>query len=1032
MERKQKSLIRETIRHKNIVYLIFALLICVGIYGITAMNKDEFPTFELKQGLVAAVYPGASSQQVEEEVAKPVESVLMSFQEVDRESLKIISRDGICYMLVDLTSPARKKDEVWSKIKLKLNETKATLPPGVLALVVMDNFSSVASMLIAIESDDKSYTEMQEYADELSDKLRQIEELASVKIYGGQDEELAVTVDFARLSAYGISPSSVLLGYQSSSMQVPSGSFSTSYANSPVHINSLIGSEQEIADRIIYSDPSGSIVRLRDIAEIERRYKEPSSLVDYNGHPALILSVEMRPDNNIVAFGKEVDKVIAEYSGTLPDSVRMSRITDQPKVVSRSVFSFLRDLVISMLVVIFVMMLLFPARSALIASSGVPVCTAIAIAIMYLVGIDLNTVTLAALIVVLGMIVDDSIITMDGYMDHLSRGMSRMDAADASARELITPMFMATAAISAMFFPTLGIITGYLGDFVQLFPWVITIALMTSLIYAIFVVPSMEVKYIRSSRPGRSNFITRGQDHFFNMLQRIYDRAQDWCFRHPRITILSGFVAVGLGLLMFSQLTVQMMPKADRTFFAIEITLDSNAGLEDTKEVVDSLQKMILADSRVTSVTSFIGSSAPRFTATYAPGLPGKNVAQIIVNTSSVSATSEMLPEYEARYEHFFPQALIRIKQMDYQVVDPVEIIVQGDDLDAIKPVADSLKRFLTRLDDELMWIHSTADDCVSSVEVTLDPEESVRLGVNKALLSLSLAGALNGEPIATLWEDGKPVSVTLYNSSVSREMPYDLIGDQQIATSIPGISVPLRQVAEISPGWGPSQRTRLGGRESIIVSADMRYGKSQPVSMKKIREYAEGLELPEGVSIRYGGLSSINSGVVPEIALSFICAVLVLFFFLLFHFKKISLAILTIVLSMLCLFGAFFGLWIFGLDFSITAVLGLISLIGIIVRNGIIMFEYAEELRFEEGKPVKEAAVLAGKRRMRPIFLTSCTTALGVLPMIISNDQLWMPLGVVICFGTLLSVFLITLIMPVSYWQIFIKDKQPKKEVEE
>ena len=210
-----------------------------------------------------------------------------------------------------------------------------------------------------------------------------------------------------------------------------------------------------------------------------------------------------------------------------------------------------------------------------------------------------------------------------------------------------------------------------------------------------------------------------------------------------------------------------------------------------------------------------------------------------------------------------------------------------------------------------------------------------------------------------------------------------------------------------------------------MIVSADMRYDRSQPVSMKKVQAFVDGIDLPEGITVEYGGLSSMNGDVIPEIIISFLAAVLVLFFFLLFHFKKISLALLTLLLSSLCLFGAFFGLWIFRLDFSITAVLGLISLVGIIVRNGIILFEYAEDLRFKEGLGVREAAELAGKRRMRPIFLTSCTTALGVLPMILSADQLWMPLGVVICFGTMLSVFLITLIMPVSYWQIYKKDKR-------
>ena len=213
---------------------------------------------------------------------------------------------------------------------------------------------------------------------------------------------------------------------------------------------------------------------------------------------------------------------------------------------------------------------------------------------------------------------------------------------------------------------------------------------------------------------------------------------------------------------------------------------------------------------------------------------------------------------------------------------------------------------------------------------------------------------------------------------------------------------------------------SRINGNQVICIGADMKYGKSQPTATKAIKEYLSSIDLPEGISVEFGGLNSINRSIGPEIVITFFAAVFILFMFLLFHFKKISLAILTIVLSTLCLFGAFFGLWIFKLDFSMTAVLGLISLVGIIVRNGIIMFEYAEELRFQKGMNVKDAAQEAGKRRMRPIFLTSCTTALGVLPMIISGDLLWMPMGVVICFGTLLSVFLITLIMPISYWQMF------------
>ena len=1031
MDNRKSPLILWTIRHKSIIYLILVVLVGIGIYGISKMNKDEYPSFEIKQGLVAAVYPGASSLQVEEQVAKPVEQVLLSFDEVNSQNLQITSKDGICYMLVDLVSPARTKDEVWSKIKMKLNETKSTLPPGVLALVVIDDFASVSSSLIAMESEDKSYSELKALADELCDRLRQIPELAAVTVYGSLDEEIAVTVDMEKLSSYGISPSSLMLGYQSSSLQVPSGSFNTSYASSPIHIESPVSSEREIAERIVWSDPSGGIVRLKDIAKVERRYKDPSSFVNYNGNSCLIISVEMRADNDIVAFGKKLDKVIDEYEQELPESVTMTRITDQPKLVRNSVFSFLRDLVISMIVVILVMLMLFPVRSALIASSGVPVCTAVALAVMFLTGIGLNTVTLAGLIVVLGMIVDDAIITMDGYMGELGKGMSREEAAQSSARELVTPMITATTALSLMFFPCLGIITGYLGDFVTYFPWVVAIALTASLIYAIFVVPSLEVRFIKSASVEQKSLFSRIQNKFFTALQGAYDSAQDWCFRHPKLTLGAGVGAVALAVVLFLQLNIQMMPMADRDFFAVEVSLDSNAGLEDTKAVVDSLQNMFLKDSRIESVTSFIGSSAPRFTATYTPATPAPNYAQLIVNTRSIEATKSLLPEYEEKYEHYFPEALIRIKQMDYQAATPIEIRVQGADLDVIKPVADTIKSHMQGRRDELKWVHSTVDDYLSCVEVKLDADEAARLGVNKAMLSLSVAGTFSGMPLASLWEGDKSIPVNLYSSGVTDGMSYDMIGNQQVSTSMPGVSVPLRQVADIQPGWEPAQRTRYASEETIIISADMKNGQSQPASMKEIRKFVDGLDLPEGVHVSYGGLTEINNGVIPQIGLAFLCAVAVMFILLLIHFRKISIAVLTIVLSALCLFGAFLGLWVFGLDFSITAALGLISLVGIIVRNGIILFEYAEELRFRGGLPVKEAAAMAGKRRMRPIFLTSCTTALGVLPMILSGDQLWLPMGVVICFGTLLSVVMITLIMPVSYWQIFRKDKRPKEVTE-
>ncbi len=1029
MNREKGSFVRGTIKYKRMIYFVTVCLVLFGIYGLMKINKDEFPTFEIQEGLVVGVYPGATASEVEEQLTKPLEEELFTFSEVDRDTYSY-SKDGMCYIYVVLDAPADKTDEVWSKIRHNLNVKKQSLPPGVLAVMVMDDFSSISSVMISLESNDKDYAEMKEYADDLCDRLREIDELAYAKLYGDRGEEIAVHLDAERLSAYGISPTTLALDYQTSGLQIMSGSFDNRNVDSPIHVNSLLGSEKEVAEKIVYSDLQGNVIRLGDIAEIERVYEDPSSMVKYDGRTALLISVEMRPDNDIVAFGREVDEVLDEFRKTIPDSVIMTKVTDQPKVVGVSIWSFVRDLVTSMLVVILVMLVLFPMRSAMIAGIGVPVCTAATLAIMYAAKMNLNTVTLAALIVVLGMIVDDAIMMIDGYMDYLRKGRDRITAASLSAHELVMPMSLSTFAIGFMLFPMVGIITGYLGDFVQSFPWIILISLTASLLYALAIVPSLETRYITSAETGDSRF-ARIQGKFFNIIQNGYEWLEKKCFSHPYLTILTGVITVLLGFFVFSKLNVQMMPMAERDCFAVEVYLDANSSLEDTETVCDSLQRVLSADKRVTSVTEFIGTGSPRFHSTYAPKTPGKNFGQLIVNTSSFDATVELLKEYRPRYEDHFPNAQIRFKQIDYQgVTAPVEIRFKGAEIAQMKPYADSLKVFMNSRTDLLAWVHTDSDDYVPTVSVDLDPDEAARLGVNKAAVSLSLYGAFEGTSIGSIWEGDKNIPVVLYSNEVNDDMKYEVIGDQMISTVVPGVAVPLRQVASITPGWEPECISHIGGVKCVSVMADMATGRSQPEGMGVIEEYLDNTlrpMLPEEITVEFGGLNETNEQVIPEIALTIAMAVLILFLFMMLHFKKISLAILTIAMSLLCLFGAFFGLWIFGLDFSITAVLGVVSLVGITVKNGIVIFEEAEVLRCKQGMSAEEAAREAGKRRMRPIFLASCTTALGVIPMIMGKSALWMPMGVSICFGILFSIVLLIIIMPVSYWQLF---KNAKAEV--
>ena len=469
-----------------------------------------------------------------------------------------------------------------------------------------------------------------------------------------------------------------------------------------------------------------------------------------------------------------------------------------------------------------------------------------------------------------------------------------------------------------------------------------------------------------------------------------------------------------------ANLNLQLLPKAEREFFAVEIHLPDGTTTQESAVVADSLARILRADRRVVSVTAFMGQSSPRFHATYSPQTPAPNFAQLIVNTKSSKATSQILKEYSSRYENYFPNAYARFKQLDYQAVkNPLEVRVQGENWDEMAPLADSIYHFMVK-QPEMQWVHCNYNNVAASTRIVLKADEATRLGITQTMLSVYLRGVTRGATITTLYEGSYGVPVVLYTAG-AETMTIDELSALPVPTAIPGVWTPLRQVATLEPGWHHTCLERRNAVRTITVGADLRGSTSQVSAEKKVKQWIEThmTNLPEGVRITYGGLTEINGLMVPQILWSVVAALAVMLVLLLYHFGKIGLALLTLSSAILCIFGSMLGLWIFGLDISITAVLGIVSLIGIIVRNAIMMYEYAEDARKYKHLNYREAAFQAGLRRMRPVFLTSATTALGVLPMIIAATSLWMPMGVVICFGTLFTLPLTVTILPVVYWKV-------------
>ena len=1033
---QKRNIIEAAMRNSNLVFFFITAIVILGFIALPRLNKNEFPDVTIRTGVVAIVYPGATAEEIEQRVASVTEQYLFTFADVDKNKTYSYSKDGMLIIIVNLVSDTKDAAMTWSRIRQGLTLFRQTdLPKGVLATAVIDDFGNASSLLLAIESDQRSSRELREFADKLAEKLRTIKSLGNIKIVGEQKEEIAIYMDPTRMTQYAISPSMVTAELAAHSLRTISGKIENDEGQALIHVDVPIDDLYELSEMTVFSDQlTGQTVKLCDVARIERHYKDASQYIQYSdsitdNNRCLIFSIEMRPGNNVVSFGDEVNKKIEAFLAAAPPDIKVHRITDQPVVVNKSVMSFLKDLIEAIIIVILVMLMLFPLRTALVSSTSVPVCIAAAWAIMYLLGMELNTVTLAALIVVLGMIVDDSVVVIDGYSDMLAEGHSRWYSAAVSTKQLMTSMLIATCSISCMFFPMLSLMKGTnMGDFIKLFPWTIFITLSCSFFYAIWAIPYMSARMIAPQNPNKRSRFEKIQAKFFDILQNGYKKLLDLCFRHKFTTIFVAVLSVVLGLFFLTKINIQMLPKAERDSFAVEIHLASGSSIDETAVVAASLTKILKADKRVKSVTSFIGMASPRFHMTYAPeAMPTNAYAQFIVITESENATKEMMNEYPKKYENYFPIAQIRFKQMDYQIVNaPVEYYIKGDDYEKLSVINDSIKTFMKK-NPNLFYVHSDFDEAEEIIEVKLDVDEATRLGVTQSLLSVYLAGSLSGSNIVSLWEGGYNLHTTVYTEG-AHNIDYEGLGDVLIPTARPGTWVPLRQVAKLEPKFKPNVLPHRNGMKCITVAADVIPSAGQLKEYGNIDQYIETLDIPEDIIIEHGGSMAVTKETMPSLLMSIMAAIVVMFIVLIIHYTKIGISILSLSVSVLCIFGSTLGLWLFGLDLSVTAMLGVISLIGIIVRNAIIMYDYAAELREKEHIPVHQAAYEAGLRRMRPIFLTSATTALGVIPMILAKTLLWEPMGVVICFGTILTFPLVVTVLPVAYCLAFDAGEREKK----
>lgn len=1022
------STIEKAMKEWRIVTTFVAVLVAYGVMSFLTMPRQEFPDFTIRQGLVIGVMPGASSADVEQRMTKVVENYLFGFNEVDKTKTRSVSQEGQCVIFVELSEKVKGPDApaFWAKLRHGLNELKAqSLPPQVVALVGNNDFGDTSALLFTLVSEDHSPRDLERQLDVVETELRRIGATSKLRRTGMQNEVIRVTIARERLARYGLRPISVWTALQGMAEAPAPARLDTDTLEIPVHVSRGLRTEQELGELIVLSEPTGPHVRLKDVATITREYGHDDSFVRFNGKTALVLSIEMQRGNDITRFGRDVDAALERARRALPKTVQIARVADQPHVVKESVNHFLRDFGLAIGSVVIVTMLLLPFRVAAVAAVTIPVCVFITLGLLNLVGIELQTVSLAGLIVVLGMVVDNAIVVIDDHVEKLDEGMDPWTAAWKSARELLVPVFTATLAIVMAYAPLALLLTGIANDFVGSLPVTIAIALGTSMALAMLLVPIMNSTFIRK---GLHQPRTDGKRSLLEHVQAFYDRFLEAAFRRPVLTLVAGFGSVAVAGILVGKVPQQLFPKMDRNQFAVEIYLPPGRSLKQTDEVVRKVEEALSHDERIRDVTAFVGTSSPRFHTLYAPNMPSRNYGQLLVNTKSEEATLEVLREYDTRFRGAFPDAWVRWKQLDMQsTAAPIEVRISGDDIPTLKAFAARIES-TARATQGVTWVRDDFEAPLQAIEVAPDSDAASRLGISRAALQLSLAvGTTRGLPLTTIWEDDYPVRVLLADDRAEAST-IEGLRQQYVTSTLALATVPVEQLATFRPTWSEGAIARRNGVRTLTIRVDVGFGVLASDVQKRLGAEIAKMDAPPGVRVDYGGELEGTAENYTPMAKSLGVTIAVIYVILLCQFRRHKKALLVMLTMPLSLFGSVLGLVAMRYPFGFTAFLGVISLMGIVVRNGIILVGYADHLREAQGLSVLDAAIAAGKRRMRPIFLTSIAAAIGVVPMILSRSSLWGPLGSVTAFGLVFSMILTLFVVPVAYW-LMMRGEERKKD---
>ncbi|MCG8411097.1 MAG: efflux RND transporter permease subunit [Bacteroidales bacterium] len=1019
------NLTKFAIEKNRIVLSILTVVVVMGIVLYQSLSRDSMPPYTIRVATIVSVFNGASPERVEELVTDKIEKVAQELPELKR--VTSTSRTGLSVVSVELKIDVAPEQlqAVWDRLRRKLDKIEG-LPVNVHPRLNDDGIGEVFGIAIGITSDGYSYKEMKEYADDFRDELIKLDDAAKVEIDGAQDERVFVNFDNIKLKTYGLTSNSLQAIISNTNILNSGGEIIIEDERIILEPTGNFNDIDDIKNTLIPLGKSGQVIALGDITSIHKGYiNPPKQKVRVNGLDALSLHVSLKKGSNIIKLGNDIDLLLKKWQENLPVGLEVFRLASIDKYINQKIESFISNLLQSIAIVLAVMLFFLGIRTGLIIASLIPIVTITTLMIMGLIDIGLNQISLAALIMALGMMVDNAIVVAESIMVKVKNGIEIRKAAIDSGSELFTPLLISTLTTSAAFL-SFFMAKSVMGDIMGPIFVVITIALLSSWVISLSITTLFCVFFlnIKNKQQQKQSFI----DRLINTLKKHYQKLIIKALNWKRLVLLSIVGMFILAIFGFSILLFVFFPDSDRNMITVDVNLPEGTRIEATQSIIQQIEDFIKENLQVNDERSegivdwsaYIGKGPSSYDLGYTADEPNSNYAHIFINTSSFLINKAMIERLDDYCFNKFADADIKVKFLGAGGAGtPVEIKISGDNPDKLANIAQDVKTKLF----SISGTKNIKDDWGpkgKKIIINIDQNRARAAGITNQDIAISLQTVLDGFKAGEYREGDKTIPIVML-SNKNKQQSLTSIETLNVYSQRTGKAVPLLQVANIIPQWQYSKIKRLDLIRTIVVSSELTSSGNASEIISEIKPWLEEQsEMWGNYSYKLGGdaeNSAENMGAVAKY-LPLSAFIIVMLLIIQFNsLRKTTMVISTIPLGIV---GMVIGLLIFREPFGFMAFLGVISLSGIVINNAIVLIDRIEIEEKELKRDSREAVIEACLQRFRPILLASFTTIFGLIPLYLGGGEIWRPMAVTIMvgllFGTIITLFFIPAFYSILY----------------